>query len=154
MTAFIRSAGSRSFVVQRFLERANTADVDISLAELEHPSWKKLTSFCSGRVPIYVHHSLYRTLKLRFAWILEDCPEIAELPLNSAPTLCDTPSASRDFPDHWWHCVGKWIRMTKPYQFECAETEGSKQVWGFAWYYLPTPPLGQGMTQGQFLSGV
>ena len=23
-----------------------------------------------------------------------------------------------------------------------------------AWYYLPTPPLGQDMTQGQFLSGV
>ncbi len=22
------------------------------------------------------------------------------------------------------------------------------------WYYLPTPPLGQNMTQGQFLSGV
>ena len=24
----------------------------------------------------------------------------------------------------------------------------------FNWYYLPTPPLGQDMTQGQFLSGV
>ena len=23
-----------------------------------------------------------------------------------------------------------------------------------SWYYLPTPPLGQDMTQGQFLSGV
>ena len=22
------------------------------------------------------------------------------------------------------------------------------------WYYLPTPPLGQDMTQGQFLSGL
>ena len=22
------------------------------------------------------------------------------------------------------------------------------------WYYLPTPPLGKDMTQGQFLSGV
>ena len=26
-----------------------------------------------------------------------------------------------------------------------------QQQW---WYYLPTPPLGQDMTQGQFLSGV
>ena len=26
--------------------------------------------------------------------------------------------------------------------------------WLVAWYYLPTPPLGQDMTQGQFLSGV
>ena len=25
---------------------------------------------------------------------------------------------------------------------------------GTTWYYLPTPPLGQDMTQGQFLSGV
>ena len=25
---------------------------------------------------------------------------------------------------------------------------------GLEWYYLPTPPLGQDMTQGQFLSGV
>ena len=24
----------------------------------------------------------------------------------------------------------------------------------YFWYYLPTPPLGQDMTQGQFLSGV
>ena len=24
----------------------------------------------------------------------------------------------------------------------------------YSWYYLPTPPLGQDMTQGQFLSGV
>ena len=26
--------------------------------------------------------------------------------------------------------------------------------YGHARYYLPTPPLGQDMTQGQFLSGV
>ena len=26
--------------------------------------------------------------------------------------------------------------------------------WPYSWYYLPTPPLGQDMTQGQFLSGV
>ena len=26
--------------------------------------------------------------------------------------------------------------------------------WSYSWYYLPTPPLGQDMTQGQFLSGV
>ena len=34
------------------------------------------------------------------------------------------------------------------------------KIWGdslslwLQWYYLPTPPLGQDMTQGQFLSGV
>ena len=26
--------------------------------------------------------------------------------------------------------------------------------WPYSWYYLPTPPLGQDMTQGQFLSWV
>ncbi len=33
---------------------------------------------------------------------------------------------------------------------------GSSNLDGFrdGWYYLPTPPLGQDMTQGQFLSGV
>ena len=29
-----------------------------------------------------------------------------------------------------------------------------KQIQIMKWYYLPTPPLGQDMTQGQFLSGV
>ena len=27
-------------------------------------------------------------------------------------------------------------------------------LYSWCWYYLPTPPLGQEMTQGQFLSGV
>ena len=27
-------------------------------------------------------------------------------------------------------------------------------IWDIDWYYLPTPPLGQDMTQGQFLGGV
>ena len=31
-----------------------------------------------------------------------------------------------------------------------SNSDGSAEVW----YYLPTPPLGQDMTQGQFLSGV
>ncbi len=33
------------------------------------------------------------------------------------------------------------------------KTYGDKS-WQFERYYLPTPPLGQDMTQGQFLSGV
>ena len=32
------------------------------------------------------------------------------------------------------------------------EVEGQKKI--VSWYYLPTPPLGKDMTQGQFLSGV
>ena len=37
----------------------------ISLAKMEHPSLKKMLFF-SGRVPIYVHPSFYRVLKLKF----------------------------------------------------------------------------------------
>ena len=36
------------------------------LAELGHSSLKKCIPFCSGRVPILVHPSLYRSLKLKF----------------------------------------------------------------------------------------
>ena len=32
--------------------------------------------------------------------------------------------------------------------------EDTDNGWLVGWYYLPTPPLGQDMTQGQFLSGV
>ena len=31
---------------------------------------------------------------------------------------------------------------------------GVEKVTYCLWFYLPTPPLGQDMTQGQFLSGV
>ena len=45
---------------------------------------------------------------------------------------------------HDW--VGKVVHweMCKKFKFEHTNK----------WYYLPTPPLGQDMTQGQFLSGV
>ena len=33
-------------------------------------------------------------------------------------------------------------------------TLNKKELFPLWWYYLPTPPLGQDMTQGQFLSGV
>ena len=33
---------------------------------MEHASLKKMLSYSSGRVPIYVHPSFYRTLKLKF----------------------------------------------------------------------------------------
>ena len=44
--------------------------------------------------------------------------------------------------------------------FQWGNTKNSKKTWMSSlenhkkWYYLPTPPLGQDMTQGQFLSGV
>ena len=64
MTTFVRSAGNRTKDLWRFIEEASR--VDIRLAELEHPSLKKMLSFCSGRVPIYVHPCFYRSLKLKY----------------------------------------------------------------------------------------
>ena len=59
VTTFVRSAGDRTKGVWK-------TDTGIKLAELEHSSLKKYIPFCSGRVPILVHPSLYRSLKLRF----------------------------------------------------------------------------------------
>ena len=36
------------------------------LAELEYPSLKRSLPYCTGRVPILVHPSLYRSLKVQF----------------------------------------------------------------------------------------
>ena len=66
VTTFVRSAGDRTKGVWKFLSTACQTDTGIKLAELEHSSLKKCIPFCSGRVPILVHPSLYRSLKLRF----------------------------------------------------------------------------------------
>ena len=57
----VRSAGTRTRELWRFLEEAS--QVDIRLAELEPPSLDKILIKCTGRVPIYVHPSFYRSLK-------------------------------------------------------------------------------------------
>ena len=64
MTTFVRSAGNRTKELWRFIEEASQAD--IRLADMEHPSLKVMVTKCTGRVPIYVHHSFYRSLKLRY----------------------------------------------------------------------------------------
>ena len=66
VTTFIRLTGSRTNQVWRFLGKASQVESGVQLSELEYLSLKKRTSFCSGRVPIYVHPSLYRALKLKF----------------------------------------------------------------------------------------
>ena len=60
VTTFFRSAGDRTKGVWKFLSTVCQTDTGMKLAELEH------SSLCSGRVPILVHPSLYRSLKLRF----------------------------------------------------------------------------------------
>ena len=66
VTTFVQSAGERTKGVWKFSSTVCQTDTGIKLAELEHSSLKKCIPFCSGRVPILVHPSLYRSLKLRF----------------------------------------------------------------------------------------
>ena len=63
-TTFVRMASNRTRELWHFLQEASHADLRV--AELEHPSLIKMSSFCSGRVPIYVHPSFYRALKLKY----------------------------------------------------------------------------------------
>ena len=64
VTTFVRAAGNRTRELWRFIQEASCAD--LRLAELEHSSLKKMLPFCLGRVPILVHPSFYRSLKLRY----------------------------------------------------------------------------------------
>ena len=55
VTNFVRSAMNRTKGVWRLIEKASRAD--IRWTEMEHPTLKKALSYCSGRVPVYVHSS-------------------------------------------------------------------------------------------------
>ena len=68
VTTFVRSAGDRTKGVWKSLSTVCQTDTCMKLAELEHSSLKKCITFCSGRVPILVHPSLYRSLKLLFPY--------------------------------------------------------------------------------------
>ena len=65
-TAFVRSAGDRTRGVWKFLDTVCQNDMGISLAMLEDSSLHRMLNFSAGRVPILVHPSLYRCLKVRF----------------------------------------------------------------------------------------
>ena len=64
VTTFVRSAGNRTKELLRFIEEASRTD--IRLAKIEHPSLKNMSTKCAGRVPICVHPSIDRSLKLRY----------------------------------------------------------------------------------------
>ena len=49
MTTFVRSAGSQTQGVWKFLEKASQTDAGVSLAELEHPSLKKMALLPRGK---------------------------------------------------------------------------------------------------------
>ena len=66
VTTFILSIGGHTQGVWKFLEVASQTDADVRLAELKHSSLKKMSTYCPGRVPIYVYLFLFRSLKVRY----------------------------------------------------------------------------------------
>ena len=109
VTTFVRSAGNRTKELWHFLEGASRADV--MLADLRHQSLKKLLPFCAGRVPILVHPSFYRSLKLRYpvdvGGITRDDRVSTELGTGSLRQAVGilTPKDFRPVVDTEW---GKW----------------------------------------------
>ena len=64
LTTFVRSAGNRTKELWNFIDEASRADV--MLGNTKNAMLKKMLPFCSGRVPILVHPSFYRSLKLKY----------------------------------------------------------------------------------------
>ena len=66
VTTFVRSGGGQTKELWQFIEEASRADM--RLAEMGHDSLNEIAAKCTGRVPIYVHPTFYRSLKLRFPY--------------------------------------------------------------------------------------
>ena len=94
VTTFVRSAGNRTKGVWKFLNMVCQTDLGMKLAELEHSSLKKCLPFYSGRVPILVHPSFYRSLKVRFPLDVGGINRDDRVTMSSAPAPCVRPSAT------------------------------------------------------------
>ena len=66
VTTFVRSAGDRTRSVWKFLDTVCQTDMGIKMVEFEYSSLKRNLNFCAGKVPILVHSSFHRSLKVRF----------------------------------------------------------------------------------------
>ena len=64
LTTFVRAAGNRTKELWLFIEEASRADV--MLADTTNAMLRKMLAYCAGRVPVLVHPSFYRSLKLRY----------------------------------------------------------------------------------------
>ena len=63
VTPFVRSSGSRTKRLWRFIKEASRVDIAGGIGA---PLAQKMTPSCWSRVPIYVHPSFYRALKLKY----------------------------------------------------------------------------------------
>ena len=64
LTTFVRAAGYRTKQLWQFIEEASRANV--MLADTTNTMLRKMLPYCAGRVPMLVHPSFYRSLKLRY----------------------------------------------------------------------------------------
>ena len=85
VTTFIRSVGDRTRDVWKFLETVCQTDTGVRLAKLQHSSLNQMLNNYAKSVPIYVHASLYRSLKVRFPLDVGRLSREGRVPLKSAP---------------------------------------------------------------------
>ena len=132
VTTFVPSVGNHTKGLWPLAEKASQAD--ISLAELEHPSHRKMMSQRLGRVPIYVHPCFYKSLKLRYpldvSGVSRDGRVTNELGTGSLRHAVGilTPE---DFPAVVESKVSGYDG-SKTCHFECVGTERSKLVYAVA----------------------
>ena len=92
VTTFVRSAGNRTKELWQFIEEASRADM--RLAEMGHDSLNEISAKCTGRIPIYVHPTFYRSLKLRFPYDVGGISRSSRVTPEFVPVPCVRPSAS------------------------------------------------------------
>ena len=124
VTTVVRSAGDRTRGIWKFLEMVCQTDTGVRLAEVQHSSLNQMLNYCVGRVPIYVHPSLYRSLKVRFpldvGGLSRDGRVTTELGRDSLRQAIDILN-----PEDFWAIVDTDFKRC---HFKCEGTEGCKQV--------------------------
>ena len=79
------------------------------------PLHEKKSSYCAGRVPIYVHPSFCRASKVQFSMdvgeVSRDIWVTTEISTGFLRQAVGIPNPE-NIPHHRGHWVGKWVRMT------------------------------------------
>ena len=138
VTTFVLPTGSRTKAVRNFLEKASRAE--IMMAELEHPSLKNMLSFCSERVPIYVHPLFYWSLILQYHL------DVVGVSRNGrVTTVLGTGSlrhANMPTTSGQYLTVSNvGLKLPNLAFFQCERTERSKKMRALAWW--PLKPLNE-----------
>ena len=111
VTTFVWSVCDRTQGIWKFMETVCQTDTGVRSVELQHPSLNQMLNNCTGRVPVYVPPSLYRSLKEQFpldvgrlSWDGRVNTELGTGSLRQAIGIWG-------FPTHCRHWVGKCASM-------------------------------------------